>query len=190
MHNLTDQGLILQMRNGNEAALVELLVRYRERIYFKCMAMLDSHELSTEIVQDVFVTLWNERESLSAVPVDDSVEDTIRIFLYTIARNKCLNALKRRKSEIELEEVLLERGLGFEPDFITSLDPRVEWARKAIPKMPQPSVRKAMEEVFLKGGKLGDVSREMGITKNSLSKFLARGTKYLQKIYKIQKPIL
>ena len=61
----TDTALTALLRQGNEAAFTEIFNRYWDKLYFIAHKHLKSSQASEEIVQDVFMTLWEKRESLS-----------------------------------------------------------------------------------------------------------------------------
>lgn len=63
MHNhLNDTELFNLTKAGNEAAFTELYRRYWKRMFAMAYLRLDRRELAEDIVQDVFASLWNNRE--------------------------------------------------------------------------------------------------------------------------------
>lgn len=88
--------------SGREEAFVELYRRYRDRIYNFCRRMLRAPALAEEATQDVFLKLYRAR----AVYVARSRFST---YLYTIARNHCLN-LRARRTETLADEEIGERA--------------------------------------------------------------------------------
>jgi RNA polymerase sigma-70 factor (ECF subfamily) len=61
----TDEELLLQLQSGNEAAFTALYDRYWERLLARAVLRLQSTEDAKEVVQDVFIRLWNRRERLT-----------------------------------------------------------------------------------------------------------------------------
>jgi RNA polymerase sigma-70 factor (ECF subfamily) len=51
---------------------------------------LKSPEDAKEIVQDVFISVWNNRERLQ-------LESDLKAYLYAATKNKCLNFIQKRK---------------------------------------------------------------------------------------------
>jgi RNA polymerase sigma factor (sigma-70 family) len=84
----SDERLILLIRSGNEAAFELLFERYRPRLLSFCRHMLGSKEDAEDVLQDLFVAAYN------AIRADDR-ELNVRPWLYRIARNRCLNHLRR-----------------------------------------------------------------------------------------------
>ena len=64
---------------------------------------LKSPEQAEEIASDVLIALWENRHKLSTI-------DNIRVYLFVIARNKCLNVLKSRQSHpiVSLENIPID----------------------------------------------------------------------------------
>lgn len=90
------------LKNGNEKAFKKIVESYWPRLYRFALTYVMDEEVAKEIVQDTFLTLWEQRKSLE--------EDTCLItYLMVINKNKCLNYLKLTKVETmplsELSEV-------------------------------------------------------------------------------------
>jgi RNA polymerase sigma factor (sigma-70 family) len=84
----SDSRLIALLRAGNDAAFDVLFSRYRSRLLAFCRHMLGSKEDAEDILQDVFAAAYN------AILADER-EINARPWLYRIARNRCLNHLRR-----------------------------------------------------------------------------------------------
>ena len=84
-----DERLVLQLRAGDERAFEVLFDRYRSRLLGFCRGMLRSNEDAEDVLQDVFV-------AAHAAILADEREIDVRPWLFTIARNRCLNHLRRR----------------------------------------------------------------------------------------------
>jgi RNA polymerase sigma factor (sigma-70 family) len=83
-----DESLITAIREGNEAAFEILINRYRTRLLAYCQHMLGSREDGEDILQEVFTAAH------AAILSDDRTINA-RPWLYRIARNRCLNHLRK-----------------------------------------------------------------------------------------------
>lgn len=84
---LDDYSLILQLRNDNAQALGIIIDRYIEdatRFAFHIVKSIDSAD---DIVQSVFIWLWNNRRSLT-----DNIQ--LKPYLFRAVKNQSLNYLK------------------------------------------------------------------------------------------------
>jgi RNA polymerase sigma factor (sigma-70 family) len=84
----SDEHLIALLRSGNDAAFEVVFGRYRSRLHAFCRHMLGSKEDAEDILQDVFAAAYN-------AILADQREINVRPWLYRIARNRCLNHLRR-----------------------------------------------------------------------------------------------
>ena len=60
-----DDELICLLKNGDELSFTEIYDRYWDKLYFIAYKLLKDTSAAEEIVQEVFLTLWKKRESLS-----------------------------------------------------------------------------------------------------------------------------
>jgi RNA polymerase sigma factor (sigma-70 family) len=88
----SDERLIALIRAGHEGAFELLFERYRPRLLSFCRHMLGSKEDAEDVLQDVFAASYN------AMCADDRALN-VRPWLYRIARNRCLNHLRRPRPD-------------------------------------------------------------------------------------------
>jgi RNA polymerase sigma factor (sigma-70 family) len=84
----SDERLIGLLRGGNDAAFEVLFGRYRSRLLGFCRHMLASKEDAEDVLQEVFANAYN-------AILADGREINVRPWLYRIARNRCLNHLRK-----------------------------------------------------------------------------------------------
>ncbi|HEX2129905.1 MAG TPA: RNA polymerase sigma factor, partial [Solirubrobacterales bacterium] len=83
-----DERLVALIREGNENAFEVLFERYHSRLLAFCRHMLRSTEDAEDVLQEVFV-------KAHAAMLADERHINARPWLYRIARNRCLNHLRR-----------------------------------------------------------------------------------------------
>jgi RNA polymerase sigma factor (sigma-70 family) len=83
-----DDRLIALTRRGNQAAFEALVARYQARLQAFCRHLLGSREDAEDVLQEVFAAAFN------AILADERPINA-RPWLYRIARNRCLNHLRR-----------------------------------------------------------------------------------------------
>ena len=84
----SDEALVTSVRRGDERAFDTLAARYQSRLLRFCWQILRSKEDAEDALQDVFIAAFN------AIRADDR-EIQVRPWLYRIARNRCINHLRR-----------------------------------------------------------------------------------------------
>lgn len=80
------------MSEGDEVAFRMLYDHYRKKIYALGLFLTKSEAPAQELVQDVFLKIWEKREQLREV-------DYFNAWLRTIARNTAINYLRSRAME-------------------------------------------------------------------------------------------
>jgi RNA polymerase sigma factor (sigma-70 family) len=84
----SDERLVVLTRRGSHGAFEALVARYQSRLLAFCRHMLASREDAEDVLQEVFAAAYN------ALLSDDRTIN-VRPWLYRIARNRCLNHLRR-----------------------------------------------------------------------------------------------
>ena len=84
----TDERLVALIRRGHHGAFEALVQRYQPRLLAFCRHMLGSQEDAEDVLQEVFAASFN------AICADERPINA-RPWLYRIARNRCLNHLRR-----------------------------------------------------------------------------------------------
>jgi RNA polymerase sigma factor (sigma-70 family) len=89
-----DEKLIAMARGGNPGAFETIVDRYQGRLLGFCRQMLGSTEDAEDVLQEVFVNAY--RAMLA-----DEREINLRPWLYRIARNRCLNQLRKPSADAQ-----------------------------------------------------------------------------------------
>ncbi len=103
MSDKTDAELLLFFGKGDEQAFNELVRRHQTRVYWVARRVLGTHEDADDIVQEVFVRAYEALGKFRG-------EASLSTWLYRIAMNLSLNALrkKRLRSVLHLDELTQE----------------------------------------------------------------------------------
>ncbi|HEY4337580.1 MAG TPA: sigma-70 family RNA polymerase sigma factor [Puia sp.] len=130
---IQDTELLLQFRNPEtkERAFTAIIRKYQEKLYWHIRRMVVEHEDTNDVLQNVFIRVWNGLENFR----EDS---QLYTWLYRIATNECLSYLEqqKRKSALPLDET--ESGLSNKVVADKYFDPnKLEWKLQlAIQQLP------------------------------------------------------
>ena len=95
--SVRDEDLMERFKNGDERAFVALYERYKRRVLAYCLKMVSSRELAEDVFQETFVRVARKAENFKS--------GNFAGWLFAIARNLCLNALRDNVQHVSLDEV-------------------------------------------------------------------------------------
>ena len=85
---LNEKVLLRQVARHDEKAFKALFETYQARLYHYIIHIIKSREAAEEMVIDVFLKIWQQRESLHEIESFDA-------YLFRIAFNKSVDFLRR-----------------------------------------------------------------------------------------------
>lgn len=76
-----EKDLLVQLKQDSEAAFEELYKLYSTRLFGNLLKLVKSENDAQEILQDVFIKIWDNRQQIDA-------DKSFRSYLFKIAENK------------------------------------------------------------------------------------------------------
>lgn len=89
--NKEDYFLLQKISEGQLSAMEVLYIRYAHQVKSFACAILKNEDDAEDIVQDVFLLIWDKRKQCLQA-------DNFKSYLFTMTRNLIYNKLKRRKN--------------------------------------------------------------------------------------------
>ena len=140
-----DECLVADVRAGDDTAFEAIYDRYARGVLAFCVHMLGSYEAAEDALQLTFVSAYR------ALRTGDR-EISLRPWLYTIARNRCLSELRSRRDADDIDGMAIDRPL---PDGLADQVQRREELREMVEDMQRlPADQRAALVLF----ELGDHS--------------------------------
>src|SRR5216110_1621798 len=131
---VSDSELLVQFRNPvtKERAFTSIIKKYQEKLYWHVRRMVIDHEDANDVLQNVFVRVWNGLENFR----EDS---QLYTWLYRIATNECLTYLEQQKKRKSVSLSDVENGLSNRLKSDTNFDAnRLEWKLQlGIQQLPE-----------------------------------------------------
>lgn len=191
--DMTDEALMDILRQGNESGLAELVRRYQNDIYRFCLRYLREAESAREVTQETFIRIYVARERFD-------VTRKFRAWALCIARNLCMNELKRKKtvpmvaleeyasaSRTESGEVLRYSGEG--PDETIMTQERRSFIRQAMADLP-PDARELLVLRFFEQLSARDIAEVLKSTEGAVRTRLHRLLADMRGQYRTQRDVL
>lgn len=152
----SNKELLLLIREDNEVAFYQLYERYSRRLYGFVLRYIKQEADAEEIVQEVFIKIWETRDKID-------VYSSFESFLFTIAYNATISLFRKRARE----EKYLEH--------LKSLQ-QVEAAPNLIDKIQfnelNDTVQSLLNELTPRQKEVFQLSREQGLAHEEIAKKL------------------
>ncbi|MGO1245558.1 MAG: RNA polymerase sigma factor [Sphingobacterium sp.] len=166
---------LLQLNHGCESSFTAIYHRHQQKIYSNILKIVHSPEYAQEILQDVFLSLWQNRYKIDK-------DKSVASWLFVVSFNKSMDFLKKKlRDHIDFVEdydsLYLDVENGHEQDEI--LRGQLQLLEEAIDKL---SPRK--KEVFrlhrYEGYSKERVAETLGLSVNSVSEYLKQANKSIK----------
>jgi RNA polymerase sigma-70 factor (ECF subfamily) len=133
--NISDNLLVIRIKNDDKTAFRTLYDRYNKKLYFFSLKFLGNNSEAEELVQSVFINVWENRKSLDSTL-------SVKNYAYKAAVNYIYNYLKKkaiRARFIESETVKgeIHSNLTYEEVFYHDLERSVNTIVETLPSQQQ-----------------------------------------------------
>ena len=95
-----EKDLIEKLKHDNHSAFQNIYFNYKERLYAFIFSLVRSHDETEELLQEVFIKIWNNRKKLDS-------NFSLNAYIYKIAKNTTLNFLRQKTYRLLLEKELI-----------------------------------------------------------------------------------
>ncbi|QEC67910.1 RNA polymerase sigma-70 factor [Panacibacter ginsenosidivorans] len=170
--------------NGNELMLGELYKLFHKKLQHFSRAITRSDEIAEEVVDDVFVKLWNRRGKVAEI-------ENITVYLYIAIKNQSLNALSRKAQQLVSEsfdylDIEIEEAIG-DPEVLMITEEMMHRMQKAVEDLP-PRCKMVFKLVREDGLKYKEVSQILNISVNTIDVQMAIAIKRICTALQLEKP--
>jgi len=166
--------LISAIRSGDQSAMAALYDRYSSIVYSVALRVLGDTGAAEDVLQDVFMQLWRNPGLF------DSNRGSLGAWLAVIARNRAIDALRKRRPESDIEDVVLsvETDLAAEADRARA----AEKVRSVLGTMPGPQ-RAALEMAYFEGLTHTEIAAKTGEPLGTIKTRIRAGLTTLRKAF-------
>ena len=165
-----EKELLRRISQDDAKAFTELFVRFKYKLFGFMYRFTGSSELTEDIIQEVFLKLWNDRHTLHTI-------DNLNAYIFRMAQNKAINGFKKLAREtLALRELLKETGVYQDVEEKLSAKEIEEILHKAIRELPpqQQKVFRLSREEGLRHSEIAErLNISAGTVKNHMIQALA-----------------
>lgn len=165
--------LLEKIAVGDEVAFRRVYGGFYKRLFQFAQAIVKTRESAEEIVEDVFVRIWQHRASLPSI-------QNLRVYLYTATKNTALNYLSRmaRESIAEpFDHIHIELGgSGVTPEEILITAEMYRKLQQAVEALP-PRCKMIFKLVREDGLRYKEIAEILNISVNTIDVHMAIAVK-------------
>jgi RNA polymerase sigma-70 factor (ECF subfamily) len=169
-----DKTLLDAMRLGDERALGKLYERYWMKLLSIAMNRLDTETEAEECVQDVFISIWRRRETLTVI-------QNLPAYLAVAIKKQVINRLSQRYTKKHDLKTEFRGAMAYETAdaalLAKDLSDLVETTVSILPEKCQMIYRLSREQG--KGNKL--IAAELGISEKTVEGHLTKAIHAIRK---------
>jgi RNA polymerase sigma-70 factor (family 1) len=163
-----EKDLLERVAAGDETAFRKVFHQYWDNIYGVALMLTKSEAMAEDMVQEIFVKIWQKKDRLPGVV-------NFTNYLFIIARNHIISELRRLSTHAPFQEELIRYFRD------SALSPEQELLKKESEELIQQAIERLpgqQQAVYLLGRDQGlsheQIAERLGISKNTVRNHMAR----------------
>jgi len=172
---ISDKELASRVRAGDQNAMGALYDRYSALVYAVGLRVLADSAAAEDVLQEVFMQLWHNPARF------DASRGSLGAWLAVIARNRAIDALRKRRYESDIEDIVV----SVEPDLASEADrSRAAKNVRGVLNGMHPAQRQALEMAFFEGLTHTEIAAKIGEPLGTIKTRIRAGLAALRKALK------
>lgn len=172
--NIGDSILVKKLRKGDVKAFDAVFEKYGNRLFGFVLKYLKSKEEAEELVQDVFLKIWENRKSLKS-------NTSLKSYLFTITYHNICKSFRKKQLKTKLEEEIESTNeISRNTEEQTNYDSLLELIERLIDRLP-PRQKEVFKIRWTKGYSSREIAKEMNISPGTVDNHISATLKYLRK---------
>jgi RNA polymerase sigma-70 factor (ECF subfamily) len=169
-----EKELLLLLKQGSQYAFEQLYLAYSKRIFGNIIRLVRSTDTAQELLQDIFLKLWNNREQIDP-------DQSFRSWLFRIAENTAYDFFRRAARDEKIKRELLKAAVSMYHHVEEALYTKenVHIIQSAIEALPAQR-KKVFHLCKIDGRSYEDVSAQLGISTSTISDHIVKATRFIR----------
>ena len=176
-----DKDLLLMMRNGDNSCFELLYRRYKGKVYNFILSVSNGDfYLAEEIVQNVFIKIWQDRKKIK-------LEGSFASLLFTMAKNMFLNELRDRVQQTLYQEHLQKNYNEY--DNVVDKDIEYKLLEAEIDRLiaQLPPMRRKVYQLSKRNNMSNkEIAEQLNISEKTVESHLFLATGYMRKVLAVR----
>lgn len=180
----SDAELIFSLKAGDSSAFSILYNRHKQSLAANLLKLLKSEELTFDLLQDLFLKVWENRNQINP-------EKSFGGYLFTIAENMVADYYRRAARDTKMQLAIMQSTTEIYSYIEENLLFRENSAllREAVALMPTQR-RKVFTLCKLEGKSYKEIEEIMGINAKTINSHLFQASKFLKAYFNDQSRLI
>jgi RNA polymerase sigma-70 factor (ECF subfamily) len=148
-----DVALLTGIEQGDTQAMASLFDRYSGTVYSVALRVLKDTGQAEDVMQDIFIQIWKKPGAFV------SGRGSLGAWLVVVARNRAIDALRRRRPTDSVEDVVLASSTDLAAE--AERNTLMEKVRIHLGQLP-PEQRKSVEMAYFEGLSHSEIAEKTG----------------------------
>ena len=172
---MNNEKLINRFIDGDKTAINDLYAEYSPRLYRFAMAYLKSESEVLDIVQEVFVNVWMNRNKLKK-------DSNLDAYLFTVAKNTIVSVFRKKLSEKDYLEHLKNKSItnSIDTESQFNYNQLSDKLNDLVEQLP-PQRKKIYQLSKEQGLANKTIAAELGISIKTVEDHLSKASKFIKK---------
>ncbi|ACU03595.1 RNA polymerase sigma factor [Pedobacter heparinus] len=176
-----EKELVALLQKGDKGAFGELYHRYKRKLYYNFRKLLKSESQAEELLQQLFVKIWENRLSLDP-------DKVFKAYLFRIAENLVYDFFRKASRDKNMGAILMTvatENYSHIEEAIYSKE-REALINRAVASLP-PQRRHVFTLCKLEGKTYEEVSVELGISTSTINDHIVKATRSVREYLFVSK---
>jgi RNA polymerase sigma-70 factor (ECF subfamily) len=176
-----DSNLLQRIALGDEQAFHTLFLQHRDKLFVFVRNLTKSENIAEDIIQEVFLKLWTQRESLAEV-------ENANAYVFILVRNKIFDYLRKISNDKRLQEKVWKNIVSFNVSADEITGNIEEKDTQHIIEKAIKTLSPQQQKIFLLSRANGmsheQIAEQLGISKNTVKNHLTTSLLIIRKYLK------
>jgi len=176
--------MVTAMQKGDQKAFSKLFRHYYRDLVLFAGNFISDKEVCEDIVQTVFVTIWEKR-------ADIDERHSFRSYLLTSVKNSCMDELRHRKVVVEHERYSAAFGdfFGLSTEHYVLHSELIDRLESSLSQLPEKQ-KEVFELSRIQGMKYRDIAQKMNVSERTIEVWMSKTIQFLRTYLKDFLPFL
>jgi len=170
----SDEQLMQEIKAGNMIAFDVLYKKYSRRLYKFSFSIIKSQEETENLIQDVFLCLWENRHKVEK-------DSSIKSYVFTIAYNSAISIIRKKARESKFIEYLKTiQEINEEPVNVKLEYDELKYKLDDIIQTLPPRQKEVYLLHRVEGLKYSEIAERLSISENTIENHMSRALKTIR----------